>query len=169
MVPWGLQIHATGAPATSGSRDLPAGSPYRDNEVFVSTTEEAIALAVSAADAADDVKASELALLDVSNLLVIVDLFLLVTASSERQLKAAADRIEEQLRGQDRKPSRREGAPEAGWLLLDYGELVCHLFLPEQRQLYALDRLWADVPSLDPRTGELLGTSHPTSDAESLA
>jgi ribosome-associated protein len=116
-------------------------------------TDDAIALAVAAADGADDVKATDLALLDVSDLLAIVDLFLLITASSDRQLKAAADRIEERLREHGRKPLRREGTPEAGWMLLDYGELVCHLFLPEQRQLYALERLWADVPHLDPRTG----------------
>ncbi len=132
-------------------------------------TDEAIALAVAAAGAADEVKAAELALLDVSDLLAIVDLFLLVTAGSDRQLKAAADRIERDLREQDRKPLRREGAADAGWVLLDYGELVCHLFLPEQRQLYALDRLWADVPSLDPRTGELVAGSGPATDAESSA
>ena len=119
-------------------------------------TDEAIALAVAAAEGADDVKATDLALLDVADLLAIVDLFLLVTATSDRQLKAAADRIEGRLRDHTRKPLRREGSAEAGWVLLDYGELVCHLFLPEQRQLYSLERLWADVPRLDPRTGEVL-------------
>jgi len=138
----------------------------------VPATEEAIALAVSAAEGADDVKATDLALLDVADLLAIVDLFLLVTASSDRQLKAAADRIEQRLRADDRKPLRREGSAEAGWVLLDYGDLVCHLFLPEQRQLYALERLWADVPKLDPRSGEGLGdprTTQPASDAGTSA
>ncbi len=119
-------------------------------------TEDAITLAVSAADAADDVKAADLRLLDVTDLLAIVDLFLLATASSDRQLKAVADRIEERLREQDRRPLRREGSPSAGWVLLDYGELVCHLFLPEQREHYALERLWGDVPRVDPRTGDRL-------------
>lgn len=129
-------------------------------------TDEAIALARAAAEGAEDVKATDLALLDVADLLAIVDLFLLVTASSDRQLKAAADRIEERLRTEDRKPQRREGSAEAGWVLLDYGELVCHLFLPEQRQLYALERLWADVPHLDAHTGAHLGTpAVATSDA----
>lgn len=121
----------------------------------MTATDEAIALAIAAADGADDVKATDLSLLDVSDLLAIVDLFLLVTASSDRQLKAAADRIEERLRDVARKPLRREGTPAAGWVLLDYGDLVCHLFLPEQRQLYDLERLWADVPRLDPRSGEV--------------
>ena len=127
----------------------------------MTATDEAIALAIAAADGADDVKATDLSLLDVSDLLAIVDLFLLVTASSDRQLKAAADRIEERLRDVARKPLRREGTPAAGWVLLDYGDLVCHLFLPEQRQLYDLERLWADVPRLDPRSGEVTQTAVP--------
>jgi ribosome-associated protein len=123
----------------------------------VPATEEAVRLAVAAADAADDVKATDLALLDVSDLLVIVDVFLLASAGSDRQLKAIGERIEERLRDQGRRPLRREGTPSAGWVLLDFGDLVCHLFLTEQRGLYALERLWADVPRLDVRTGEVLG------------
>lgn len=122
-------------------------------------TEEAIRLAVAAADAADDVKADDLALLDVSDLLVIVDVFLLASAGSDRQLKAIAERIEERLRDQGRRPARREGTPSAGWVLLDYGDLVCHLFLAEQRGLYALERLWADVPRRDVRTGAVLASA----------
>lgn len=116
-------------------------------------TQEAVELALVAADGADDVKATDLAILDVSELLAIVDVFLLASTTSDRQLKAAADRIEERLRDRERKPLRREGSAAAGWLLLDYGELVCHLFSTEQRELYGLERLWADVPRLDPRTG----------------
>lgn len=117
-------------------------------------TDEAVQLAIAAADAAADVKAQDVSILDVSDLLVIVDLFLLATAGSDRQLKAIADRIDERLREQGRRPLRREGTPEAGWVLVDYGDLVCHLFLAEQRGLYALERLWADVPRRDVVTGE---------------
>jgi len=124
----------------------------------VPATEEAVRLAVAAAAAADDVKADDLALLDVSELLVIVDVFLLASAGSDRQLKAIAERIEERLRDHGRRPARREGTPSAGWVLLDYGDLVCHLFLAEQRGLYALERLWADVPRRDVRTGAVLAS-----------
>ncbi|MCA1782313.1 MAG: ribosome silencing factor [Intrasporangiaceae bacterium] len=103
-------------------------------------TEEAVALALAAADGADDVKATDLAILDVSEILAIVDVFLLASTSSDRQLKAAADRVEERLGELDRKPLRREGSAATGWLLLDYGDLVCHLFSVEQRELYALER-----------------------------
>lgn len=119
-------------------------------------TEEAVALAVAAADAADDVKATDLMILDVADLLAIVDVFLLASAASDRQLKATGDRIEEQLRAHDRRPLRREGTPEAGWVLLDYGDLVCQLFSTEQRDFYALERLWGDVPRRDVRSGELV-------------
>ncbi|MFU8841366.1 MAG: ribosome silencing factor [Nitriliruptoraceae bacterium] len=118
-------------------------------------TEEAVQLALAAADAASDVKAEDVTILDVSDLLVIVDLFLLATAGSDRQLKAIGDRIDERLRDQGRRVLRREGTPEAGWVLLDYGDLVCHLFLAEQRGIYALERLWADVPRRDVVTGEV--------------
>jgi len=120
----------------------------------VPATPEAVALAVTAADAADDKKATDPTILDVADLLAIVDVFLLVTAGSDRQLSAVAESIEERLRQQDRRPLRREGTPSAGWVLLDYGDLVCHLFSAEQRDYYALERLWADVPRRDPRTGE---------------
>lgn len=119
-------------------------------------TDEAVALAVAAADAADDKKASDLTILDVADILAVVDVFLLVTASSDRQLKAVAESIEERLRAQDRRPLRREGTPSSGWVLLDFGDVVCHLFSAEQRDFYALERLWADVPRRDPLTGEPL-------------
>ncbi len=125
-------------------------------------TEEAVALALVAADGADDVKATDLAILDVSELLAIVDVFLLASTTSDRQLKAAADRVEERLREQDRRPLRREGSAATGWLLLDYGDLVCHLFSTEQRELYALERLWADVPRRNPRTGEVMDSTGST-------
>jgi len=127
----------------------------------VPATDEAVALAVTAADAADDVKATDLTILDVADLLALVDVFLLATASSDRQLKAMAEKIEERLRGSDRKPLRREGTPASGWVLLDYGDLVCHLFSAEQRDFYSLERLWADVPRRDVLTGAPLDAGHP--------
>ncbi len=128
-------------------------------------TDDAVTLAVAAADAADDVRATDLEILDVADLLAVVDLFLVGTTASDRQLKAAAERIEERLRDHDRKPLRREGTPVSGWVLLDYGDLVCHLFSDEQRDFYELDRLWADVPRRDRVTGELLDPAMPAAGA----
>jgi ribosome-associated protein len=122
---------------------------------------DAIQFAVEAADAADDKKATDLTILEVADVLAVVDLFLLATTTSDRQLKAVAESIEERGREQDRKPLRREGKAESGWLLLDFGDVVCHLFSSEQREFYSLERLWADAPRIDVATGERLAPVAP--------
>lgn len=123
-------------------------------------TDEAVQLAVAACDAADDKKAEDLTILEVADLLGIVDLFVLASTGSDRQLKAVIGSIEQRLReDHDRKPLRREGVPESGWVLLDYGDIVCHVFTREQRGIYALERLWADVPRRDVATGEALAAA----------
>ncbi|MEX2532966.1 MAG: ribosome silencing factor [Nitriliruptoraceae bacterium] len=131
-------------------------------------TDEAVAAAVSAVDAAEDVKASNPRMFDVADVLALVDVFVMVTAGSDRQLRAVADRIEQQLREQDRKPLHREGSAEAGWLLLDFGDVVCHLFSEEQRDFYSLERLWADVAELDPHSGAVVVPATPRPPAEPL-
>jgi ribosome-associated protein len=136
-----------------------------DESVPVPASEEAIALAVAAATAADDKKATDLSLLDVADVLGLVDVFLLVSAGSDRQLKAVAEGIEDRLREADRRILRKEGDPAGGWVLLDFGDLVCHLFSTEQRDFYGLERLWADVPRRDPLDGSLLPGRVPLSGA----
>lgn len=129
---------------------------------------ESITLARRAAMAADDKKGRDLTLLDVADVLALVDCFLLVTGGSERQLKAIADAIEDGIREDlDRRPKRREGTPGSGWFLLDYGDVVCHLFSDEQREYYALDQLWADVPTHDPMEGVEASSSPASSSASS--
>ena len=121
---------------------------------------EAITAAAAACAAADAKQASNLAVLDVADILALVDIFVLATGRTDRQLKAIADEVERVLREEHgRRPLRREGTVDGGWLLLDYGDVVCHLFDEEQRAFYALERLWADVPRLDPLTGAALPTS----------
>ncbi|MGH3441106.1 MAG: ribosome silencing factor [Nitriliruptorales bacterium] len=120
-------------------------------------TDEAISVAVSACRAADDKQATDLTLLDVADLLALVDLFVIVSARTDRHLKAVHDGVEDTLRTEHgRKPLRREGTPDAGWILLDYGDVVVHLFDEDQRNFYSLERLWADVPQLEPLSGEAL-------------
>ena len=116
---------------------------------------DAIEAAVAACSAADDKKARDLVILEVADVLAVVDVFMLATMSSDRQLSAVVDEIERSLReDHDRRPLRREGTPASGWVLLDYGDVVCHLMLSEQRDFYALERLWSDVDRFDPSTGE---------------
>lgn len=123
--------------------------------------DETVMLAVAANDASEDVKTTDPVLLDVGDLLGIAEVFLIVSASSDRQLNAAAERIEQRLRELGRRPLHREGAAPAGWLLLDYGDLVCHLFLAEQRETYSLERLWADVERRDPHSGAVIESVGP--------
>lgn len=109
-------------------------------------TKQALAMAQVAAQAAADKKAENIVLLDVSDHLVITDLFLICSASNDRQVKAIVDAIEEALAQQGAKPIRREGHREGRWVLLDYFELVVHVQQNEERSLYDLERLWADCP-----------------------
>ncbi len=121
-------------------------------------SEEAVALGVAAAAAADERSATDAALLEVADVLVVADLFLVVSVSNERQLGAVAQGIEEALHAHGRRPLRREGVPSSGWMLIDFGDLVCHVLHTEQREFYALERLWADVPHRDTSTGAVLET-----------
>lgn len=111
-------------------------------------TPEAIALAQAAAEAAADKLATDIVAIDVSQYLVITDVFLLCTAANDRQVKAVVDAIEERLAREDAKPIRREGEKESRWVLLDYGDVVIHVQIAEERIHYALERLWKDCPEI---------------------
>lgn len=111
-------------------------------------TPEAIAMAQAAAEAAADKLATDILAIDVSEYLVISDVFLLCTAANDRQVRAVVDAIEERLLREGAKPIRREGEKESRWVLLDYGDIVIHVQIAEERIHYALERLWKDCPSI---------------------
>ncbi len=114
----------------------------------MSATERALELTRVAAEAAADKLGTDLIAYDVSEQLAITDVFLVVTAANERQVGAVVDGIEEALRARDAKPVRREGDREQRWVLLDYLDLVVHIQHTEERQFYALERLWRDCPEI---------------------
>lgn len=99
-----------------------------------------------AADAAATVKPSYLAILDLRGLCTFADHFLIVSAGSSRQVQAIAERVEEQLARAQIKMSHREGMGEAQWILLDYYDVVVHIFADQAREFYDIERLWADAP-----------------------
>lgn len=107
-----------------------------------------IELAEAAVVAAADKLATDLAILDVSDQLVITDCFVLAAAPSERQVAAAVDAIEERLLRLGAKPVRREGERGGRWVLLDYVDIVVHVQHTEERTYYSLERLWKDCPAL---------------------
>ena len=101
-----------------------------------------------AARAASNKLATQILAYDVSEQLAITDAFLLASASNERQVSSIVDEIEDKLREAGVKPIRREGAREGRWVLLDYGDIVVHVQHEEERQFYALERLWRDCPAI---------------------
>jgi len=102
--------------------------------------------ALAAARAAMGKQGRDLAILDVHGLIVITDYFVICSGTSERQVKTIVDEVERSLRDLDRKPVRREGETEGRWVLLDYVDVVVHVFAEEEREYYDLERLWRDAP-----------------------
>lgn len=112
----------------------------------MAATEQSRVMLDIAAAAADSKGAEDLVALDVSDPLPLVDIFLLVTGRSERNVAAIADEIEDQLLEAGHRRLRREGRKEARWVLLDFGDLVVHVFQEDERVFYGLERLWKDCP-----------------------
>ncbi|MEZ5088080.1 MAG: ribosome silencing factor [Tessaracoccus sp.] len=114
----------------------------------MATTDEVMQAVEVAAQAAADKKGEQIVAFDVSEQLAITDVFLIASASNERQVGAIVDGVEEALLKIQRKPVRREGDRENRWVLLDYLDFVVHVQHDEERTLYNLERLWKDCPQL---------------------
>ncbi|MDQ7993402.1 MAG: ribosome silencing factor [Propionicimonas sp.] len=115
----------------------------------MTATDHAIDIARLAALAALDKLAQDPVAFDVSERLAITDVFLIVTATNERQVGAVVDGVEESLLAHGLKTVRREGDRENRWVLMDYLDTVVHVQHSEERALYALERLWKDCPRID--------------------
>lgn len=112
----------------------------------MTATKESRAALEIAASAARDKSAEDLVALDVSGRTPLADIFLICTGRNERNVSAIASEIEDRLVEAGVKPLRREGRGEGHWVLLDFGGLVVHVFHEDDRQYYALERLWSDCP-----------------------
>ena len=110
---------------------------------------EARETALLAAQAAADKLATNVAIVDVSERLAITDAFVLASAPNERQVQSIVDAVEESLREHGVKPVRREGVAEGRWVLLDFVDIVVHVQHAEEREFYALERLWRDCPTIE--------------------
>lgn len=116
----------------------------------MTATDSALHLARVAAEAANQKKGLDIVAFDVSEQLAICDIFLIVSANNERLVGAIVDAVEEALiKGENTRPTRREGDQENRWVLLDYVDVVVHIQHSEERSLYALERLWKDCPRID--------------------
>ncbi|MBI2851867.1 MAG: ribosome silencing factor [Chloroflexi bacterium] len=104
---------------------------------------ESLDIARKAVEAASEKQASDIVLLDTSKVSSFADYFLICSAESERQIGAIQEEIEGALKKAGARPFHLEGTADSGWLLLDYGDLVIHIFAQPQRQYYQLDELWS--------------------------
>ncbi len=105
-------------------------------------------LAKIIADVAADKKAADVALLDIRETSVIADYFVICTGTNPRQIKAIADAIDEKLLEVRVSARGHEGEPNSGWVLLDYGDVIVHIFGPMEREFYRLERLWSAAPTV---------------------
>jgi ribosome-associated protein len=111
---------------------------------------EAVELARVAATAADEKQATDIIVLDVSQILAITDAFVIASANNRRLVRSVAESIEEQIKlFLDRAPLRTEGLSEQQWVLLDYGDVVIHVFSDEMRAFYEIERLYMDAPKIE--------------------
>ena len=115
----------------------------------MTASDRSLQLAKAAADAALDKIADKVVAIDVSDQLPLTDVFVLASASNERQVGAIVDEVEDRLRDLGSKPLRREGEREGRWVLIDFSDIVVHVQHDDEREFYELERLWKDCPEID--------------------
>jgi ribosome-associated protein len=106
-------------------------------------------LARLAAAAASSKQGEDIVILDVREVITITDYFVIASGSSERQIDTIADEVVQRCKERGVRPVRREGEPDGGWLLLDFVDLVVHVFRREERDYYRLENLWRDAPVIE--------------------
>ena len=105
--------------------------------------------AILAAKCLDGKKASDIVVLEVTELSSIADYFIIATADSKRQIKTCADYIDETLSQKGIRPLHLEGMTNLEWVLMDYGDIIVHIFDRDSRLFYGLERLWGDAPHVE--------------------
>jgi ribosome-associated protein len=105
-------------------------------------------IALLAADAADDKKAEDIEILNVQGLTVIADYFVICSANSDKQVRAVARAIDDTLAEKGIEPKRIAGMNDAKWVLIDYADVIVHIFQKKEREYYDLERLWSDAEKI---------------------
>ena len=127
---------------TESDDGVAGGSPMIDRE--------ARALAVAAAQIADAAHGSDIIVLQVGDVIALTEYFVVVGASNRRLVDAIVEDVEAELRRRTgRSPLRMEGVREQQWVLIDYGDVIVHVFLSDVRDFYEIERLYTDVPTID--------------------
>lgn len=115
----------------------------------VLTPDEIRKMAAQAVEALEDKKAEDIRILDIREVSVVADYFIIASGNNRNQIQAFADEIEQRLGREDYHPKSLEGYENANWILLDFGDLVIHLFDKETRFFYDLERIWRDGRQMD--------------------
>lgn len=97
----------------------------------------------------DSKKAEDIRVLNVNGLTILADYFVICSAPSTTQVKALADAVEEEMDKAQEPLLKKEGKQGLNWILMDYGDVICHIFYQETREFYALEKLWADAQEVD--------------------
>ena len=109
---------------------------------------ESLQLAKAAVDIASDKKASDVLLLDIRDITTIADYFVICNGTNTRQIQAIAESLQEELKKQGAQLLYREGVADTGWILLDFGDVIIHIFGPKEREYYRLERLWSEAKTV---------------------
>jgi len=131
-------VKETPPPAPAPDAKRAAASAAADAKILASLKKSVEALL--------DKKADKLVVLNLQGLTAMSDYFVIATATSDRQAQALADAIEQAMKSEGRRPTSVEGYPSAAWILIDYGDVVFHVFHDAARRFYGLERLWGDAP-----------------------
>lgn len=123
--------------------------------------DEGLAFAIAAAQLAADNKAEEVAVLDLRGLSTVADYFVLATGTSDRQMRAVIDAVEAYAAEHGRKPFSAADTGGEAWMLVDFVDVVVHVFDQEHRSYYDLDGLWGDAPRVDWNPRDAKPTQHP--------
>ena len=122
---------------------------YNKGDILKTMTDKIKKLALLASEAADDKKANDIEILDVRDITVIADYFVICDGNSENQVQAIARGIEDKLSDEkDIEPQKIAGKNDGRWILMDYADFIVHVFHKDERQYYELDRLWADAEKI---------------------
>jgi ribosome-associated protein len=114
---------------------------------LVSGEYDALTIARDITDVAVDKKASDVTLIDIGKVTTLADYFVIATGNSDRQLGAISSAVQDRMKELKVQRVGHEGLPADGWVLLDYGQVIVHIFSPEQRAYYDLERRWQEAPT----------------------
>ena len=139
---------ADGLPRRSARVTRAAKAPPPATGTAAPAERSSLELARRIVELAEDKKAADIVLLDLTGLTTLADYFVIASGGSERQLDAIADGVISGLRDEKVRPYGREGTPASHWVLIDYGGVILHVFTPPERDFYQLERHWAEAKTV---------------------